>query len=80
MGGSGTGGYAVLADVEFLEKLLKKNFTGMYVFQHDIPLVVVDDFSIENAGILPYKTKTPLIIDSNAVLTTPFTTDLFQAV
>jgi len=42
--------------------------------------MVVDDFNVPSAVGSPAKADSPLVIDSNAVLATPVTTELLQSV
>jgi hypothetical protein len=46
----------------------------------DSPLVVIDDFNIFCTRIRPAKTDTPLIIDTNAVLTGTITLECFKVI
>ena len=54
------------------------------LFSHGLVLsylsVVVDDLYIPSATILPAKAKTPLVIDSNAVLSFAATFERLQAI
>jgi hypothetical protein len=42
--------------------------------------MVIDDFDISCIAVLPTETDSPLLIDSNTVLTTPISGESFQAI
>ena len=48
----------------------------MYVFQHCVPLVVVNNFGFNRIRVLPYKADPPLIIDPYAALSAPIASEL----
>jgi len=42
--------------------------------------MVIDDFNVARIAVLPAETDSPLLIDSNTVLTTPISGESFQAI
>lgn len=42
--------------------------------------MVIDDFDIGRIAVLPAETDSPLIIDSNTVLTVPISSEFFQSI
>jgi hypothetical protein len=42
--------------------------------------VVVDDFDVGRIAVLPAETDSPLIIDSNSILTPPISGESFQSI
>jgi hypothetical protein len=52
----------------------------MYVFKHDVPLVVVNDFYVACISVVPHEADPPLIVDSNAVLAAPVAFQLLQTI
>ncbi len=82
------GGYAdvlgqpVLADAHRLQKLLQENFAGMNggKIPHDNTSMIVDDFNMMNAVIMPLEANPPLAVDADRVLTGAVTAQRLQAV
>ena len=66
------------------QKLLPQEFAGMNrthpVPRHTLSSMVVDDCDVPSAVVSPAKTDSPLVIDADAVLSTPATAELLQSV
>jgi hypothetical protein len=76
---------AMLSYAERLEVFVQEHLARMdrrhdRGFVHSSFLVVVNDLDIPGTGSAPSKTYAPLLIDADAVLTSPIAFELFQAV
>src|SRR5215472_368850 len=75
-------GEPVSADPERFHKLFPKLFAGMNRRQiaHAKTSVVVDDLNLVGVALVPHETDPPPVIDANAVLTLPVTTQCLQSI
>ncbi len=79
----------ILTDPHGLEKLFQKNLSGVDIgqtigshleFRQLTLLVIVHDFNLSSRIVLPFEANAPLVIDSDAVLTSTVPFQSFQPV
>lgn len=70
----------ILTDSVLFQELFQEYFAWMYVLQHDVPSVIVNDFYVTRRSVIPHEADPPLIIDPNAVLPTSITFQFLQPI